>query len=132
MKKHFVTFLSPGSFCSEQTQKPIDEWDVETAKDMVRNIKERHGATPYGFYFSTRERKDDELDSKVTKTSSMYYLGGKIETLAEVKARKDPNDKILISNMECNEWDRIITNTNSWKITQPLGKDDIVLEWSQL
>jgi hypothetical protein len=32
--------------------------------------------------------------------------------------------------MEVNGWDRIITNDNSWRWTQPLGKDDVVLDVS--
>lgn len=128
MKQHFVTFLSPGTFVAEQTTKEIDFWDTDTAVKMSKKIKERYGALPYGFYFSTRERQDNELDSKETKTSNMYYLGGKIETLEEVKARKDPKEKILISNMEINGWERIVINTNSWKWTQPLEKDDVVLD----
>ena len=130
MKKHFVTFLSPGTFVSEQTQKEIDSWDVDKAMQMARNIKERHNATPYGFYFSTRSRKDDELDSKVTKTSGIYYLGGKVLTLKDVKARNDPNDKTLIWNMEVNKYNSVIENTNSWKVTMPLNNEDVVLEWS--
>ena len=130
MKKHFVTFLSPGTFVSEQTQKEIDSWDVDKAMQMARNIKERHNATPYGFYFSTRTRKDDELDSKVTKTSGIYYLGGKVLTLKDVKARNDPNDKTLIWNMEVNKYNSVIENTNSWKVTMPLNDKDVVLEWS--
>ena len=130
MKKHFVTFLSPGTFVSEQTQKEIDSWDVDKAMQMARNIKERHNATPYGFYFSTRSRKDDELDSKVTKTSGIYYLGGKVLTLKDVKARNDPNDKTLIWNMEVNKYNSVIENTNSWKVTMPLNDKDVVLEWS--
>ena len=35
MKKHFVTFLSPGTFVSETTTKPIASWSVEKAKAMV-------------------------------------------------------------------------------------------------
>lgn len=129
MKKHFVTFYSPGTFVSEVSEKPIESWDVEKAKKMVKGIKERYGATPYGFQFSTRSRKDDELDSKVTETSVMYYLGGKVETLAQVKKRATEKDSILVSNMECNKWNKIITNNNSWSITLPLEKGDVVLEW---
>ncbi len=129
MKKHFVTFLSAGTFMHETSTKDIDSWNVDVAQEMARSIKERHGATPFGFYFSTRERSDKELDSKVTEKSNTYYLGGKIETLAEVVARNDPNETILRSNMECNGYDRIIINTNSWKVTQALNKDDVVLNW---
>lgn len=129
MKKHFVVFLSPGTFVHEMSEKPIDSWDVEKAKRMARSITERHGATPFAFYFTTRSRGEDDLDSKVTDTSVTYYLGGKVETLAEVKARATKDDRILISNMEINHYDRIITNTNSWKVTQPLNKNDVVLDW---
>ena len=129
MERHFVTFYSPGTFVAEKTEKPIDWWDVETAKKMALKIVERHGARPFGFRFSTRQRKDDELDSTEVLMSPMYYLGGKVETLAEVKARATKADQILVSNMECNGWEKIITNNNSWKWSQPFEKDDVVLEW---
>lgn len=129
MKKHFITFLSPGTLFAEKTEKPIESWDSEDGKRMARDIKERHNATPYGFYFTTRERGENDLDSKVVATSGVYYLGGKVETIDEVKCRNDPSEKILLSNMKRNGWDRIITNTNSWKITQPLNSNDVVLDW---
>lgn len=117
MKKHFVTFYSPGSFFAENSTRPIKSWDVEAAKKMALEIKEAHGAVPYGFRFSTRSRGPKDLDSKVTAESCMYYLGGKVETLAEVKARATSTDRILISNMECNRCDKVITNNNSWRWT---------------
>ncbi|MFZ2950934.1 MAG: hypothetical protein WA003_15780 [Desulfuromonadaceae bacterium] len=129
MEKHFVVFSSPGSFMAEQTQKEIAAWDIETAKKMARGIKERHGALPYGFQFVTRERGEEDFDSKETKRSHMYYLGGRIWTLGELKARNDPKDSILISNMECNHWPRVIENNNSWKWTQPLQDLDVVLDF---
>ena len=132
MKQQFVTFLSPGTFVHEDTTKPIESWDVEKAKEMARDIKERHGATPFAFYFTTRTRADDELDSKRVAKSCKYYLGGKIETLADVEARNDPKEDILRSNMRCNGWDQIITNTNSWEVTQPLNADDVVLDWENV
>ena len=127
IEKHFVTFYSPGTFVAETTEKPIDSWDIETAKKMAAKITERHGAHPYGFRFSTRSRKDDELDSKVTKTSGKYYLNCKVVTLAEIKNRKDPKDSILISNMECNKWDKVVQSIKGWQWTQPLEKGDVVL-----
>ena len=130
MKKNFVRFYSPGTFMAETTEKPLPAgWDIEAAKTMARDIKERYGATPYGFCFFTRERTDDDLDSKVTHTSHMYYLGGTVETLEQVKARATDKDRILVSNMEGNGWDRIVTNNNSWQCTRPLLADDVVLEW---
>lgn len=126
---HFVTFYSPGTFVAEDTTLPIDAWDVPTAKAMATDITERHGATPYGFRFTTRGREADELDSRVIARSPMYFLGGVVETLDQVKARATEADRILIGNMEGNGYARIITNTNSWRWTQPLRDDDVVLEW---
>lgn len=128
-QQHFVTFYSPGTFVAETTTKPIDAWDIEAAKEMAHEITERYGATPYGFRFSTRSRGDADLDSKVTATSGVYYLGGKIETLADLKKRADLNERILRSNMEGNGWDRIVVNENSYRWTQPLQDDDVVLDW---
>lgn len=130
MKKHFVLFYSPGTFVSEITEKEIDSWDVDKAMEMARAIKERHGATPYGFRFTTRTRGENDLDSKVSKTSNMYFLGGKIRHLDFVILENKPDEQILISNMKINGWDRVIENTNSYKITQPLEKDDVVLDWT--
>ena len=127
MKKHFVEFYSPGTFISESTSKEIDSWDVDKAVEMSKTIFERHGAKPYGFRFITRERKEDELDSSVAETSNMYYLGGEIYTLEQIKAKNNPADSILISNMERNGWNRIIVNTNSWKFTAPFLVGDVVL-----
>lgn len=129
MQKHFVTFYSPGTFTAETTTKEIDGWDASVAMKMAHDVTERYGATPYGFQFSTRSRGDADFDSKRSGESPMYYLGGRIETLAEVEARNDPKEEILRSNMRCNGWDRIIVNDNSYRSCQPLQPTDIVLDW---
>lgn len=127
MEAHFVTFYSPGTFVAETTGKPIPSWDVDLAVAMSADIQERHAARPYGFRFTTRARGDVDLDSKVIATSPMHYLGGKVETLAEVEARNDPKEEILRSNMRCNGWDRIWKSTQGWQWTQPLKADDVVI-----
>lgn len=129
MKKHFVTFFSPGTFIAEDTVKPIKSWDIATAKRMALAIKERHGATPYGFQFTTRTRTENELDSKISARSPMYFLGGKIETIDDVAKRADPKEEILLRNMRANKWNKIIINDTSWRWTQPLQKTDVVLEF---
>lgn len=128
VKAHFVTFFSPGSFVAEETTKPIPSWNVDTAIEMAFEIRERYNARPYGFQFSTRERGHEDLDSKVTQFSGVYYLGGKIETLAEIERRNLPEEKILLSNMKSNGWDKIVTNRNSWRWTMPLREKDILLD----
>jgi hypothetical protein len=130
MQKHFVTFYSPGTMVAEQTAKPIAAWDVAAAMKMADEIGERYGATPYGFRFSTRSRGPDDLDSKESASSAFYWLGGKVETLAEVEARNDPSERILLGNMRINGWARVVTNTNSWRWTQPLHDGDTVLDYT--
>ncbi len=129
MEKHFVEFESPGTFVCEVTVLPIDSWNVGKACELASSIKQRHGATPYGFRFITRSRNDDDLDSKITAKSHMHYLGGKIRTIEEVEAEANPADDILLSNMRYGNIKRVITNTNSWKVTHPLNDDDVVLQW---
>lgn len=128
MNKHFVTFESPGTFITESTTSPIDSWDVAEAVKMAAGITERYGAKPFRFQFSTRTRSESDLDSHISEESAMYYLPHcKIETLEEIKARNDPKDRILLSNMECNGWSRIITTTEGWKISQPFHDTDVIL-----
>lgn len=127
--QHFVTFLSPGTFVSEETTRRVKSWGVEAACEQAHKIVERHGATPYGFYFTTRSRGPNDLDSREVKRSGTFYLGGRIRTLAQVRADADPKEEILRTNMECNGWERIITNDNSWRHTALFNKGDVLLDW---
>lgn len=130
MEKHFVSFCSPGTFVAEETTKPIAAWDVVAAVKMADEITERYGATPYGFYFTTRSRQENELDSCVTAESRMYYLGGEVVTFAQLEARNDPTERILRDNMRINRWDKVLFNYNSWKSVHPLHDGDTVLEYT--
>ncbi len=128
IEKHFVTFYSPGTFVAEANVEEIDSWDVDEAQRRAKKVKQRYGAIPYCFQFSTRTRGPDDLDSHVSKKSPMYFINCKVETLAEVEARNDPNEAILRSNMRGNNWDRIAITVKGWKWMQPVGPDDVVLE----
>lgn len=129
MKKHFVTFLSPGTFVHETTERPIESHDVEEAKRLAHGIEERHGAIPFAFYFTTRERGDNDLDSKQCYQSPTYYLGGYVWTVEDIEKRDDRDYKTLLSNMRCNKWETVVENKNSWTIFQPLMPGDRVLKW---
>lgn len=132
MEKHFVEFASPGTFVSESTAKEIDSWDVAKAMDMAHEINERYNAKPYGFRFITRSRGDKDLDSKVTKTSGFYYLGGRIRTLADVERDNLEGEEILRTNMRMNDIKLVIENNNSWKFTAEFTDKDTLLDWSPL
>lgn len=92
-----------------------------------RNSQQRHNARPYGFQFSTRERNDGDLDSHETKRSGTFFLGGTMLTIDDLDDRNDADDDMLRSNMKNNNWDRVIENTNSWKITLPFRDADTLL-----
>ena len=129
MKKHFVTFYSPGSFVDETDTKEINDWDVNVAKDMAKNINQRYGAKPYAFRFTTKERGPDDFDSKVVKTSGMYFLGGRVRSIEEVILLNDPKEEILRWNMITNKYDRVIETNNSYKRTATMSKEDVVLDF---
>jgi len=129
VRKHFVTFVSPGTFVPETRTNEIDSWDVDKAVEMARSVKERHAATPYSFHFTTRENDGSSLDSRETAKSCNYFLGGVIQTREQIEARNDPGEKILRDNLRCNHIDRVVVNTNSWKATLPLADEDVVLEF---
>jgi len=130
LQQHFVTFSSPGTLVAEQTTKPIAAWDVELATTMAHDIVERYNTKPFAFQFSTRQREDDELDSKIVALSGFYYLGGLVLSLDEVKARPGIATDILIRKMEANGWQRIIVNDNSWRWVAPLLEGDTVLDYT--
>lgn len=128
MEKNFVIFYCPGTFVAETVHREIDTWDVPTAVGMSKDVVARYNATPYGFCFVTHSRKDGDMVSSEVDRSPMYYLGGEVETLAELKEKNRPEDAILISNMEINEKHRVIVNKNSYEWTSFLGDNDVVLD----
>lgn len=127
VKQHFVIFSSPGTFFDETSERPVERWDVDAAVAMMGEIKERYGARPFGFHFVTRGRGPNDLDSKVISRSGFYYVGGKVLTLEEIAAKNDPDDRILLSNMRGNDWDRVWQSTEGWRATKPLLPEDTVL-----
>ncbi len=112
MRKHYVTFESPGTMFSESTTRPIAEWDVRVAVGMAETVLERYNAKPYGFYFSTRLAVDPvpdgeggflAVEEKEVARSGLHYLGGRLRTLDDVRADNKEKERILRTNMECND-----------------------------
>jgi len=128
IKQHYVTFFSPGTFMAETTTKRISRWNIKEAVEMSHHITERYNSHPYCFKFSTRGRTEDEIDSRELKTSKRFYLGGTVLSLKEIKNRGLEKDRILMSNMEDNGWDKIVESCTPWKWCQPLYKGDVVLD----
>jgi hypothetical protein len=119
MKQDFVTLMSPGSFFSEETVYPVDSWDPEAVRARV---KPHH----FALRFHTRERGPDDLDSRVSARSGVYYVGGEVYTLEEVE-RQFPECGTLIRNMRNNDWARAVrTRIGNW---QPFDDGDTLLNW---
>lgn len=136
MTKYFVTFLIPGMLFHEEYTEEVSSWSPDAALELLRSprLKRLAGVT-YGFYFTTRSRTKDELNSHTSAASDCYFLGGMVETQAQIRARQDPAGGIggiLLRNMETNKWDRVITvNTYAGKVTLPMQSKDVNLPYDR-
>ena len=125
--RHFVTFLSRGSFVPEATSMSIPTWDTDIAQDMAAGIVERYNTQPpFCFYFTTRGRGKNDLDSRIIRESSRYFINCQVRTLEEVRA--DPDSQILAANMASNEWDKVAATRKGLRWADPVLPDDVVLE----
>lgn len=131
-----MLFSSPGTLFSEQSSRPIENWDCAKACELAREIVERHGAKPYAFEFYTLVVHDPIPDSeggllevrgREVSRSGRHFLGGRLVTLDEIEALHDSSKQILVSNMKGNGWPIVVENNNSWKSVQPFRKEDVVV-----
>lgn len=136
-QENTVTFYSPGTLFSEQTTKPIAEWDTRVAVGMAEKIEERHGARPFGFRFSTFTVSDPvpdgrggelDVEPRLEKDSGMHFLGGTVRTYAEVLAGNDPKEEILRDNVRNNRWPAVVENRNSYLSTHPFDGDNVIVD----
>lgn len=137
MRKHQVTFYSPGTLFSESSTRPIEKWDTAKAVEMSKEVSERYGAKPYGFIFETvltaKDISDGEggtlrVEAKVVKRSGIHFLGGNLETYDDVVKRNKDEESILRSNMEGNGMWVICVNTNSYRSTLPFNTEDKIID----
>ena len=98
----FARFYAPGSFVANDWTAPVKTLDPAAVK------------WPENAYAFTLHERVDVIDGPETFTGKakqvgpMYYHpDSKIETLAEVKAKR-PDSRTLIANMECNGWSHIV------------------------
>lgn len=117
MLKHYVEYIYPGIIVSETSTKEV----------LSRNPKSvLIPDSAYGFRFIDRE--EVELNGEKlkgdNKNISRWYYRGRQMTLEDVK-REKPEEEILISNMERNDWKSIVWTKFNQAI--PLDKGDTVL-----
>ena len=133
-RKEFVKFYSPGTITSEETTRPIDIRDTHIAIKMAKDIKERHGATPYAFRFETKIVSDpiDDgeggklfVDPKLIDYSGDIFIGGEILKFDDISRNEDTST--LLDNMKCNNWPIVIENRRSYRITLPFEDNDMII-----
>lgn len=118
MLKHYVEFCFPGSLMSETSTKEVG--------DRNAPVEAPQGA--FGYRYFSREEVEMEgevLIGKAKDRSPMTYFG-EVFTLDQVKALEPAkNYSILVSNMQCNKWDRVVRTVRG--NFQPLHEGDRVI-----
>ena len=121
--KRYVTFYFPNIFVDDSEDKEVGH------RDPAKLAIPEH-CHAFCFY----ERKIITVDGERLKGprknyTGLYYINGDIFTLEQVR-RQFPKEKILISNMECNKWGKVIrTKNGGWR---PFEKDDSVFRVVQV
>lgn len=135
MRKHFVTFFSPGTFVPEQSSREIPSWDTVAAVEMANGILERYNAHPYGFQFITKLCADPVPDGegavlsvqpREVERSGTHFLGGELRRFEEIPKTKE--NSTLLANMRCNDMPIIIENSNSWRFTGAFHEQDCIVD----
>ncbi len=121
MKKNchtFVEFQSPGILFAEMWTRDVNSTDPNAVE------------WPDNAYAFRMFQREDLVDNGKTYKGeaeqigpTYYHPDSRIETLAEVEARNDERDKILVSNMKGNKWPAIVwTRWNNFP--QPYDEKD--------
>jgi hypothetical protein len=114
--QQYIEFYFPGAFVSETEVHPVASRNAPVVMPL--------GAYAYRFFARQEAEMNGEiLRGKAHDHSPMTYFG-KALTLDEVKAL-DGDYRILISNMECNRWNRVVRTVRG--NFQPLLDGDVVL-----
>jgi len=99
-----------------------ETWDKDIKNIIPKDMKFPKNAYAFEIYEQENIVDGEKVFiGEAKRIGPMYYHpDSKIETLAQVKG--NPNaSKTLISNMECNKWDKVIwTRWNNWP--QPYKK----------
>jgi len=119
MLKHYVEFLYPGILFAETECREVKSRDHRRLRKIPENC--------YGFrFFDRTETKVDgeKLYGDRKNYSGTYFIDAYTYSLQDIKDQF-PDQKILISNMECNGYKRVVrTRRGNW---QPLEKKDKII-----
>jgi len=118
----YVRFLSPGSFVADDWTVPVDSADPRAVK------------WPENAYMFTLHERVDVLDGPKTfkgqakQIGPMYYHpDSKVLTQAEIAAKDDPRDSILLRNMRYNKWPSVIySRWGNWPQPYKAGECEVL------
>lgn len=116
--KQYIEFFYPGLFVSESSEQEV--------ADRTPPVELPKGAYGYRFFARSEVTHDGEtLRGQPKDYSGMTYYG-EVMTLEEVKALTPSGDyRILVSNMECNGWGRVVRTVRGQFM--PLNDGDSVV-----
>lgn len=115
----FVRFYAPGSFVANDWTQPVETLDPEAVQ------------WPDNAYAFTLHQRVDMMDGPEVFTGKAQQIGptyyhpdSKVLTEAEIAARGDSRDLILLANMRCNKWPSVIySRWGNWP--QPYEADKV-------
>lgn len=111
--KHYIEFFYCGILVSETS--------IEKIKGRRKDFKVPKGSYGYRYFDQEEIKQGDEILTGKRKNYSGIHYFGEVLSLKEVK-EKFPHEKILIRNMEGNNWERVVkTNMGNF---QPFSKRD--------
>jgi len=125
MRKHYVDFLSPGTFVSEESSAPIEDWDTHKAAQMATHILERYGARPYAFRFRTMLTRDPlpdgegglfQVQPKEVAKSGLHFICGEVIRYDDIPD-DDKARRILKANMRNTDCALAVETRNGYRHT---------------
>ncbi|KQW72338.1 hypothetical protein [Ensifer sp. Root127] len=125
MSTKHIRFLFDASFKSTEYVVETSSWDVEAAAGIAHRLTLERGVQPYAFWFESREPGH----GPEPKISGTYYLGGKLQTLDELRAENDPSAVIMIHHLEARGIERVVTTNCPCLASFPFRDGDHILEW---
>ena len=119
LTRRFVRFYAPGSFVANDWTREVDNLDPATVE------------WPDNAYAFTLHERVDVMDGTETFTGKEHQIGpmyyhpdSKVLSEAEIAARGDSRDRILLANMRNNKWPSVIySRWGNWP--QPYVADKV-------
>lgn len=122
-KETYLEFMYPGVITAEYSQKKVEGREP-------KKLEWPDGAYAAQYFdIYTIEDEGHVYKTRRENLSPLYYKpDAKVMTVEDVE-REMPNEKILISNMKCNKWDKVVFSRfgDRYSWPQVFSKDCVIL-----